>query len=196
MCFSGFQTRGIVINKSTVFTVTTSKPFILLLVFFFLFERSTSKCLSQSYEIVDLEWSVYWHSKRGRINFTFPHIRAVSSHDPVLHTIRWEEIELRTKPSLMAYAPWKEAIIKVKWADAERKSIFFAIINVVLNLTPRVEEPYLNDPPAPTTSTVCYNGVKCGDNTLLHLYSALSSPPSPLAKVETLLFQRGLGYCT
>lgn len=125
MCFSGIQTRGIVINKSTVFTVTTSKPFILLLVFFFLFERSTSKCLSQSYEIVDLEWSVYWHSKRGRINFTFPHIRAVSSHDPVLHTIRWEEIELRTKPSLMAYAPWKEAIIKVKWADAERKSIFF-----------------------------------------------------------------------
>lgn len=177
MCFSGIQTRGIVINKSIVFTVTTSKPFILLLVFFFLFERSTSKCLSQSYEIVDLEWSVYWHSKRGRINFTFPHIRAVSSHVTVLHTIRWEEIELRTKPSLMAYAPWKEAIIKVKWADAERKSIFFAIINVVLNLTPRVEEPYLNGPPAPTTSTVCYNGVKCGDNTLLHLYSL--SPPLP-----------------
>lgn len=47
-----------------------------------------------------------------------------------------EERELRTQPSLMAFLPWKEAIIKVKWADAERKA-FFVIINVVLNLTPQ-----------------------------------------------------------
>lgn len=41
-----------------------------------------------------------------------------------------QEIESRTQPSLMAFLPWKEAIIKAKWADAERKA-FFLIINVV-----------------------------------------------------------------
>lgn len=55
----------------------------------------------------------------------------------------------------------------------EKHFFFFAIINVVLNLTPRVEEPYLNDPEAPATSTVCHNAVKCGDNTLLRFHSAL-----------------------
>ncbi|KAI9524555.1 hypothetical protein NQZ68_016564 [Dissostichus eleginoides] len=36
-----------------------------------------------------------------------------------------------------------------------------------------LEEPYLNDPEAPATSTVRHNAVKCGDNTLLHFHSAL-----------------------
>lgn len=59
----------------------------------------------------------------------------------------------------------------------------------------RVEEPYLNDPEASATSTVRHHVVKCVRNSLLHLLS-YSPPPSPPAKVETLLFLKRLGYCT
>lgn len=126
-------------NTRIVLTVTCCRPSLSTIPrLLFSFEMSTSKCLSRSSGIVDLRLTLVecllaqW-GRRRRIHFTSPYISAVSSRDTVQH---WEERQLRTQPSLMAFLLWKEAIIKVKWADAERKA-FFVMINVVLNLTPQ-----------------------------------------------------------
>lgn len=88
------------------------------------FEISTSKCLSQSSGIVDLPLTDLecLRAQRSRIYFNFRHIRAESSRDAVLHAAL---TEWRTQPSLMAFPLWKEAVIIVKWADAERKAFLW-----------------------------------------------------------------------
>lgn len=108
--------HGIVFNTWIVFTVATAadRAFHSTASTFFLLKCSTSKCSSQSFGIVEISGETLVEclpaQRGGRIHFTFPYIRALSSHDTVLHTAprEREREERMTDPAQLNGLPSPE----------------------------------------------------------------------------------------
>lgn len=72
----------------------------------------------------------------------------------------------------MAFLPWKEAIIKAKWADTERK-VFFTDNKCGLEFNTSGRGTLLKTPSRPpATSTVDHNAAEDGQDTRLRFHLA------------------------